>query len=149
MPRRGGYQRPFLKKFQQQRQNLSKIGRSCLKEKSERSTLAGWLRNSRSGSLHTLPAARTLWASPLHRAHRHLLGYKTCKACPAALANSYHAGVSSDRTNLSPFTKDYRGLALPCDFSVFAARRGTISTQQQTKKQFLLFTKKALHSFLF
>ena len=26
-----------------------------------------------------------------------------------------HAGVSSDRTNLSPFTKDYRGLALKCD----------------------------------
>ena len=24
----------------------------------------------------------------------------------------YHAGVSSERTNLSPFTKDYRGLAL-------------------------------------
>ena len=28
---------------------------------------------------------------------------------------SYYAGVSSDRTNLSPFTKDYRGLALQCD----------------------------------
>ena len=26
-----------------------------------------------------------------------------------------YAGVSSDRTNLSPFTKDYRGLALQCD----------------------------------
>ena len=37
---------------------------------------------------------------------------------------SYHAGVSSDRTNLSPFTKDYRGLALPCDLKLFAARKG-------------------------
>ena len=26
-----------------------------------------------------------------------------------------YAEVSSDRTNLSPFTKDYRGLALQCD----------------------------------
>ena len=37
-----------------------------------------------------------------------------------------YAGVSSDRTNLSPFTKDYRGLALPCDLRVFAARKGAI-----------------------
>ena len=41
--------------------------------------------------------------------------------------NSCYAGVSSDRTNLSPFTKDYRGLALPCDLRVFAARKGAIS----------------------
>ena len=37
-----------------------------------------------------------------------------------------YAGVSSDRTNLSPFTKDYRGLALSCDFALFEARKGTI-----------------------
>jgi len=37
---------------------------------------------------------------------------------------SYHAGVSSDRTNLSPFTKDYRGLALQCDLAVFRAPWG-------------------------
>ena len=37
-----------------------------------------------------------------------------------------YAGVSSDRTNLSPFTKDYRGLALPCDLRVFAARQGAM-----------------------
>ena len=35
------------------------------------------------------------------------------------------AEVSSDRTNLSPFTKDYRGLALKCDYSVFGARERT------------------------
>ena len=34
---------------------------------------------------------------------------------PPNADRSYHAGVSSDRTNLSPFTKDYRGLALQCD----------------------------------
>ena len=38
---------------------------------------------------------------------------------------SFYAGVSSDRTNLSPFTKDYRGLALPCDFTIFEALSGT------------------------
>ena len=42
------------------------------------------------------------------------------------LSKSYHAGVSSDRTNLSPFTKDYRGLALQCDLAVFRALRGAI-----------------------
>ena len=39
---------------------------------------------------------------------------------------SCYAGVSSDRTNLSPFTKDYRGLALPCELRVFVARKGAI-----------------------
>jgi len=34
---------------------------------------------------------------------------------PVALQQPCSAGVSSDRTNLSPFTKDYRGLALQCD----------------------------------
>ena len=42
------------------------------------------------------------------------------------LHQSYYAGVSSDRTNLSPFTKDYRGLALQCDLAVFRALRGAI-----------------------
>ena len=48
----------------------------------------------------------------------------------------YHAGVSSDRTNLSPFTKDYRGLALQCDLAVFRALRGA---HQKKKKYFLWF----------
>ena len=39
---------------------------------------------------------------------------------------SCYAGVSSDRTNLSPFTKDYRGLALPCELRLFAARKGAM-----------------------
>jgi len=38
---------------------------------------------------------------------------------------SYHAEVTSNRTNLSPFTKDYRGLALQCDYKVCVAREGT------------------------
>ena len=45
---------------------------------------------------------------------------------------SCYAGVSSDRTNLSPFTKDYRGLALPCELRVFAARKGA-KTKVQSK----------------
>ena len=45
---------------------------------------------------------------------------------PALWRRSYYAGVSSDRTNLSPFTKDYRGLALSCDFTVFVACKGTL-----------------------
>ena len=36
-----------------------------------------------------------------------------------------HAEVSADRTNLSPFTKDYRVLAFKCDWYVFVAREGT------------------------
>ena len=48
------------------------------------------------------------------------------KARRVMLRRSYYAGVSSDRTNLSPFTKDYRGLALSCDFAVFVAREGTL-----------------------
>ena len=43
---------------------------------------------------------------------------------PSNADRSYHAGVSSDRTNLSPFTKDYRGLALQCDLAVFRAPWG-------------------------
>ena len=43
-----------------------------------------------------------------------------------------YAGVSSDRTNLSPFTKDYRGLALSCDFALFEARKGTIRKKKKT-----------------
>ena len=42
-----------------------------------------------------------------------------------------YAGVSSDRTNLSPFTKDYRGLALSCDFALFEARKGTIRRRKE------------------
>ena len=42
-----------------------------------------------------------------------------------------HAGVSSDRTNLSPFTKDYRGLALKCDYSLFVARKGTVNEKKK------------------
>ena len=49
------------------------------------------------------------------------------------MGRSYYAGVSSDRTNLSPFTKDYRGLALSCDFIVFEAREGT-TTKKEKKK---------------
>ena len=45
---------------------------------------------------------------------------------------SYHAGVSSDRTNLSPFTKDYRGLALQCDLAVFRAPRGAHYNKKKT-----------------
>ena len=52
----------------------------------------------------------------------------------------YHAGVSSDRTNLSPFTKDYRGLALQCDLAVFRALRG--AHQKKTKKN--IFTMRTL-----
>ena len=51
------------------------------------------------------------------------------------LQDSYYAGVSSDRTNLSPFTKDYRGLALSCDFIVFEAREGTTTTKKRKKKK--------------
>ena len=47
------------------------------------------------------------------------VGYEMQRSC--------YAGVSSDRTNLSPFTKDYRGLALPCELRVFVARKGVIS----------------------
>ena len=55
---------------------------------------------------------------------------------PALWRRSYYAGVSSDRTNLSPFTKDYRGLALSCDFTVFVACKGTPPTKQKRKKSF-------------
>ena len=61
-----------------------------------------------------------------HRAHHRRFVRRQSKARPRTSWNSYYAGVSSDRTNLSPFTKDYRGLALPCDFSVFVAREGAI-----------------------
>ena len=40
----------------------------------------------------------------------------------ASHSNQFSAEVSSDRINLSPFTKDYRGLALQCDLHVFGAR---------------------------
>ena len=46
------------------------------------------------------------------------------RVAPQPAPKPCYAGVSSDRTNLSPFTKDYRGLALPCEFRVFAARKG-------------------------
>ena len=53
---------------------------------------------------------------------------------------SFYAGVSSDRTNLSPFTKDYRGLALSCDFDVFEAREGTPRKKKKKKlKSFFFF----------
>ena len=49
--------------------------------------------------------------------------------------HSYYAEVSSERTNLSPFTKDYRGLALKCDFTLYGAREGTreLKTKQKHK----------------
>ena len=50
----------------------------------------------------------------------------------------YHAGVSSDRTNLSPFTKDYRGLALQCDLAVFRALRGHHNKHNKPTKKCLL-----------
>ena len=50
---------------------------------------------------------------------------------PVKWRRSYYAGVSSDRTNLSPFTKDYRGLALSCDFDVFVAREGAINRKRK------------------
>ena len=37
------------------------------------------------------------------------------KYCQRVVRKPCSAEVSSDRTNLSPFTKDYRGLALQCD----------------------------------
>ena len=40
---------------------------------------------------------------------------RNLRLCRRKLLSSCSAGVSSDRTNLSPFTKDYRGLALKCD----------------------------------
>ena len=49
------------------------------------------------------------------------------------LHQSYYAGVSSDRTNLSPFTKDYRGLALQCDLAVFRAPWGAPSKKKKKK----------------
>ena len=45
--------------------------------------------------------------------------------CPGFGRRSYYAEVSSERTNLSPFTKDYRGLAFKCDFLLCRAREGT------------------------
>ena len=46
----------------------------------------------------------------------HVQKLTSCRLrAPGDEDRSYYAGVSSDRTNLSPFTKDYRGLALPCD----------------------------------
>ena len=53
-------------------------------------------------------------------------GSRAVHGAARANAEPCYAGVSSDRTNLSPFTKDYRGLALPCDLRVFAARKGAI-----------------------
>ena len=50
-----------------------------------------------------------------------------CYCARRGMQRSCYAGVSSDRTNLSPFTKDYRGLALPCELRVFVARKGVIS----------------------
>ena len=44
------------------------------------------------------------------------------KWTPNSHSNQFSAEVSSDRINLSPFTKDYRGLALQCDLHVFVAR---------------------------
>ena len=54
---------------------------------------------------------RTRFSAPV------TLGPKLQRA-PArgVLGRPCYAGVSSDRTNLSPFTKDYRGLALQCDY---------------------------------
>ena len=46
---------------------------------------------------------------------------------------SYYAEVSSERTNLSPFTKDYRGLALKCDFTLYGAREGTRESKTKQK----------------
>jgi len=51
------------------------------------------------------------------------------------MGRSYYAGVSSDRTNLSPFTKDYRGLALSCDFTVFVACKGTLKKKKKKTEE--------------
>ena len=67
-------------------------------------------------------------ARPCRKGHRGKF-----KSRFGAIRRSYYAGVSSDRTNLSPFTKDYRGLALSCDFTVFVACKGTLKTK--TKHQ--------------
>ena len=85
------------------------------------------------------------------RAHRR--GRKSPQSMPRRRRdrNSYYAGVSSDRTNLSPFTKDYRGLALSCDFTVFVARPGTHYTHQNkidARLQHLQNFKKIFAAFL-
>ena len=71
---------------------------------------------------------RATGPSPMHKTPKRRVqvakGHASC---------SYYAGVSSDRTNLSPFTKDYRGLALSCDFDVFVAREGAINPRKKIK----------------
>ena len=55
------------------------------------------------------------------------------KYCQRVVRKPCSAEVSSDRTNLSPFTKDYRGLAFQCDFKVFVARESTFNKNKKQK----------------
>ena len=59
------------------------------------------------------------------------IGPGAFKAYRSAQLQPCTAEVSSDRTNLSPFTKDYRGLALQCDLKVFGARERTHENQNK------------------
>ena len=101
----------------QRRLSLSKQNfENCsLRKKSERSTLAGWASPVCRRALTRRPPAPPLWASAAASAHRARAGMPRPMGRAPTPGTPYYAGVSSDRTNLSSFTKDYRGLALPCD----------------------------------
>ena len=65
------------------------------------------------------------------RTHQQTLALALSKRIGAQSFNRVTAEGSSDRTNLSPFTKDYRGLALQCDLKVFGARERTHENQNK------------------